>query len=67
MQTVLGVAGEQGWQLVGVYDKASNWSTSMEKGFMMLRRPVPAGVRLGPEEWCIALNLAGLQRSPKGT
>lgn len=56
MQAVLGAAGEHGWQLVGVYDKASNWLAQMEKGFMILRRPVPPGTRVTSAEWCITLS-----------
>jgi hypothetical protein len=32
MQRVLGLAGEHGWELVAVYDKASNWLSGLEKG-----------------------------------
>lgn len=53
MAQVLTVAGSAGWELVGVYDKASNWFAGMEKGFMLLKRPVPAGTT--PEKWCITL------------
>lgn len=52
MNVALGTAGSEGWQLVTVYDKASNWFANMEKGFMLFRRPVPAGVRLPDAEWC---------------
>ncbi len=54
MQQVLAVAGENGWDLVHVYDKASNW-TNGELGFMLFRRPVQPGVRLPADQWCIAL------------
>jgi hypothetical protein len=40
---VLGRLGEDGWELVHVYDKASNWLTNMEKGFAILKRPVDPG------------------------
>jgi hypothetical protein len=53
MGGVLALAGQHGWRLVGVYDKASNWLTNMEKGFMMLIRPVPDGAT--PREWCLIL------------
>jgi hypothetical protein len=58
-QRALGAAASQGWELVGVYDKASNWLSGMEKGFILLKRQVPAGVRLREDEWCISLNLTG--------
>lgn len=50
----LGIAGANGWELVTVYDKSSNWSTAMEKGFMLLKRPVPDG--LTPDTWCLMIN-----------
>jgi hypothetical protein len=58
-QRALGAAASQGWELVGIYDKASNWLSGMEKGFILLKRRVPPGVKLREDEWCIALNLAG--------
>lgn len=36
--------GQQGWELVTVYDKASNWIQGIEKGFVLFKRPVPPGV-----------------------
>ena len=57
MQTVFGQLGQHGWELVTVYDKASNWLANMEKGFMLFKRPVPAGERLEDDEWCIAIRL----------
>lgn len=41
MASVLAVAGENGWELVSIYDKSSNWFQGFEKGFMLLKRPVP--------------------------
>jgi hypothetical protein len=40
---VLGALGGEGWELVSVYDKASNWLQGMEKGFMLFKRPVLPG------------------------
>lgn len=57
MRAVFGELGKQGWELVTVYDKASNWMASMEKGFMLFKRPVPPGERLADDEWCIALSM----------
>lgn len=54
MSEILGSAGEGGWELVGVFDKQSNW-INVENGFMLLKRPVQPGARLSPEEWCITL------------
>jgi hypothetical protein len=51
---MLGLAGEAGWELVGIYDKSSNWFAGMEKGFMAFRRRVPAGVE--PKSWSIQFN-----------
>jgi hypothetical protein len=56
-QRALGAAASQGWELVGVYDKASNWLSGMEKGFILLKRHVPTGVRLREDEWCISLSM----------
>ena len=33
-------------------DKQSNWF-DMEKGFLLMKRPVPAGVT--PKQWCITV------------
>jgi hypothetical protein len=52
MQRVLGLAGEDGWELVAVYDKASNWLSGLEKGFMLFKRPVPEDIR--PGFWCVS-------------
>ena len=52
MQEVLATAGANGWELVGVYDKASKGLNGMERGFMLLKRPVPDDVE--PDEWCVA-------------
>ena len=55
MQRVLGVAGGDGWELVTVYDKTSNW-TAGEKGFMLFKRAVPEGVKVADDAWCIDLS-----------
>jgi hypothetical protein len=39
----LSVLGRDGWELVTIYDKASNWFQGMEKGFALFKRPVPEG------------------------
>jgi hypothetical protein len=54
MQMVLGRAGSQGWELAATMDKQSNWFAGMEKGFLLLKRPVPAGVT--PNRWCISVS-----------
>lgn len=51
MTEVLASAGSAGWELISIYDKASNWLGGLEKGFMMLKRPVPDDVE--PDEWRI--------------
>lgn len=53
MAQTLGEAGRHGWELVGVYDKASNWVHGFEKGYLMLKRPVPDGVT--PATWCTTI------------
>lgn len=53
MSEVLASAGSRGWELVTVYDKASNWLSGMEKGIMLLKREIPEGVDVS--EWCITL------------
>jgi hypothetical protein len=45
LTAALGRLGSEGWELVAMYDKASNWLTNMEKGFAIFRREV-----LGDEE-----------------
>lgn len=58
MATVLGSLGAQGFELVTVYDKASNWFAGMEKGFMLFKREVPAGSE--PDgAWYVTVNEAG--------
>lgn len=55
MPTMLAYLGERGFELVGVYDKASNWWRDMEKGFMLFKRAVPPGTEPdGP--WCEVLH-----------
>ena len=39
----LGKLGEDGWELVTVYDKGSTWIANMERGFALFKRPVPDG------------------------
>lgn len=58
MELVLGSAGSQGWELVTIYDKASNWIQGMEKGFMLLKRPVAPETKLEDDDWCVTINLA---------
>ena len=36
----LGALGSEGWELVHVYDKSSNWWANMEKGFAIFKRSV---------------------------
>lgn len=39
----LGALGADGWELVAMYDKSSNWLAGMEKGFAVFKRAVPDG------------------------
>ena len=42
--------GKDGWELVTMYDKSSNWFANIEKGFAIFKRTVPDGQE--PEgEW----------------
>jgi hypothetical protein len=51
MALALGYFGQDGWEFVSVFDKASNWLGGTEKGFMLFKRPVRAGAE--PEgPWC---------------
>jgi hypothetical protein len=33
--------------------------TGMEKGFVLLKRPVAPGVIVADDEWCVTISLAG--------
>jgi hypothetical protein len=56
LQGALGQLGSEGWELVHVYDKASNWLDGMEKGFALFKRPVAPGEEPdGP--WSAVLDL----------
>ena len=58
LHEVLGKLGADGWELVGVYDKSSNWLAGMEKGFAMLKRPVYPGEN--PDEgWAVQVDRDG--------
>jgi Protein of unknown function (DUF2510) len=59
MRSVLGSLGSQGWEIAAIYDKQSNWMTGMEKGFVLLKRPVPPGATVAEDEWCVSVSLAG--------
>jgi len=51
LQRALAFLGPHGYELITVYDKASNWFGGMEKGFMLFKREVPPGHEPdGP--WC---------------
>lgn len=52
---------------MSVYDKSSNWFNGMEKGFVVMKRPVPPGVRLGEDEWCISMNVTGTKLGRPGS
>lgn len=52
---VLAHMGANGYELITVYDKSSNWFANMEKGFMLFKREVLAGEEpTGP--WCGVLD-----------
>jgi len=43
MSAAFGHLGSEGWELVAMYDKSSNWLAGMEKGFAIFKRSVPDG------------------------
>lgn len=43
LAVTLAKLGSEGWELVHVYDKASNWIANTEKGFALFKRPVLPG------------------------
>ena len=52
---VLGTLGADGWELVHVLDKSSNWLAGLEKGFALFKRPVAADEQ--PEEgWAVRID-----------
>jgi hypothetical protein len=54
--------GAEGWELVTIYDKASNWLNGFEKGFALFKRPVAEGEDpVGP--WASTFSLASGGRS----
>lgn len=58
LQTVLGALGADGWELVSVFDKSSNFLNGMEKGFVLFKRPVPDGHE--PEGgWAVQVSKSG--------
>jgi hypothetical protein len=65
---VLGHLGAQGWELMHVYDKMSNWIQSAEKGFAIFKRVVlPGEDPEGPwAAWTRAV-AKPLPAAPKGT
>jgi hypothetical protein len=66
---ILGQLGAQGWELVHVYDKASNWMQQSENGLAIFKRPVAPGEH--PEgawaAWTRASTPKLLKAAPKGT
>ncbi len=60
LSRVLALMGQQGYELVTVYDKASNWFQGMEKGFMLFKREVLSGAE--PEgPWCGIVDVQSLR------
>jgi hypothetical protein len=45
-----GVLGSEGWELVAIHDKASNWIGGAEKGFAIFKREVPVDAE-SPKRW----------------
>lgn len=51
LAAALSELGRNGWELVTIYDKSSNWLNNMEKGFALFKRDAPENV--ADDEWCI--------------
>lgn len=68
MARVFGALGQQGWELVTMYDKSSNWFANMEKGFAIFKRTVLEGEEPEGEwaEWGYTGNFAlGVDGKPE--
>jgi hypothetical protein len=63
MTSAFGVLGSEGWELITVFDKSSNWIAGGEKGFAIFKRRVPAGIE--PEEPWARWRRAGEITSPE--
>jgi hypothetical protein len=68
--TTLSVFGQAGFELVSMYDKASNWIAGGENGFMIFKRAVPEG-ELPDGEWTQVWSVedvaaAARRRTPTG-
>lgn len=50
MAKAFGKLGEDGWRLVAMHDKSSNWFAGYEKGFAIFLKVVPEG-REPDGEW----------------
>jgi hypothetical protein len=57
--TVLGAMGSDGWELVNVYDKASNWIAGTEKGFILFKRSVAPGDEPLEGLWAVEVDKSG--------
>ena len=55
----LGHLGSEGWELVHVYDKASNWFNGMEKGFALFKRLIPPGQEPDDGTWAVHYDANG--------
>jgi hypothetical protein len=53
LQSTLARLGAEGWELIAVYDKASNWIAAMEKGFALFKRPVAPDESAPPDGWAV--------------
>lgn len=66
LERVLGKLGSDGWELVNVYDKSSNWIGGAEKGFVLFKRAVLPGEE--PEvAWAVHVDKAGNVLVPEPT
>ena len=59
--------GENGWELVGIYDKSSNWLAGYEKGFALFKRQVgEVGEIDGPWAQLVHADQVGKPHDPTG-
>src|SRR5690606_10841781 len=61
---VLGALGADGWELVNVYDKASNWLGGTEKGFILFKRAVGPGEQPIGGLWAVEVDKTGTLIEP---
>ncbi|MCU1487278.1 MAG: hypothetical protein JWN67_4024 [Actinomycetia bacterium] len=66
MLSALGALGAEGWELVATMDKASNWFSGAEKGFLLFKREVPPGAPEPTDGWAAAFSPAATPSGVSG-